>query len=223
LAPFFALMQELLKAFPALSATRLLAECCASRDTGGCSRLTALDRAFVVVGGVSREVLFNQLIAVIGEDHRGTGERLLENSELARLAAHWGSRIRACQPHRAQTKDKVEQPICYLRANLVNSRTFLGDGDPPAPTFTWLETVANMRVHGASREAPRERSGAGLHGAVPFGERGKYLGHVTSRRPCFQQTTAQNVRMNAPAEALNEHFQFVAQPGTATTQRIHHA
>lgn len=119
--------------------------------------MQALERAFAFVGGVPREVLFDQLKAVIVEDHRGTGGRLLENAEFARFAAHWGFRIRACQPYRAQTKGKVERPVRYLRDNFVYGREFLGDGDLAAQTLTWLDTVANVRVHGTTREQPLVR------------------------------------------------------------------
>ena len=222
LAPFVPLIEERLTAFPALSATRLLAECRAAGYAGGYSQLTALvrqmrpreapeplvrfetepgvqaqfdfaefrfpwgkryavlvvlgysrllyvewvarqtawtvmqalERAFAFFGGVPQEVLFDQLKAVIVEDHRGTGGRLLENAEFARFAAHWGFRIRACQPYRAQTKGKVERPVRYLRDNFVYGREFLGDGDLAAQTLPWLDTVANVRVHGTTREQP---------------------------------------------------------------------
>lgn len=119
--------------------------------------MQALERAFAYMGGVPQEILFDQLKAVIVEDHRGTGGQLLKNEEFARFAAHWGFTIRSCRPYRAQTKGKVERPVHYLRDNFVYGREFLGDGDLAAQTCTWLETVANVRVHGTTREQPRER------------------------------------------------------------------
>ncbi len=105
-----------------------------------------------------RELLFDQLKAVIVEDHRPGGGRLLENAEFARFAAHWGFRIRACRPYRAQTKGKVERPVDYLRTNFVYGRTFLGDGDLAAQTSpAGSPTVANARVHGTTGERPEVR------------------------------------------------------------------
>jgi hypothetical protein len=74
-----------------------------------------------------------------------------------RFAAHWGFRIRACRPYRAQTKGKVERPVHYLRDNFVYGRTFLGDGDLAAQCTHWLDTVANVRVHGTTKELPSVR------------------------------------------------------------------
>lgn len=116
--------------------------------------MQSLEHAFAAFDGVPREVLFDQLRAVIVADHRGQGGRLLENAEFARFATHWGFRIRACRAYRAQTKGKVERPVHYLRDNFVYGRTFLGDADLAAQCTQWLDTVANVRVHGTTKELP---------------------------------------------------------------------
>ena len=59
--------------------------------------MRGLEEAFAAFGGVPAELLFDQLKAVIIEDQREIGGRLLENSEFLRFAAHWGFRIRACR------------------------------------------------------------------------------------------------------------------------------
>lgn len=116
--------------------------------------MLGLERAFAAFGGVPRELLFDQLKAVIVEDHRGAGGRLLENAEFLRFAAHWGFRIRACRPYRAQTKGKVERPVRYLRENFLYGRTFLGDADLADQCTRWLADVANPRIHGTTHEPP---------------------------------------------------------------------
>lgn len=119
--------------------------------------LRGLETAFTAFGGVPRELLFDQLKAVVIADERPDGGRLLENPEFLRFAAHWGFRIRACRPYRAQTKGKVERPVRYLRESFVYGREFLGDGDLDAQVHRWLTDVANARVHATTRAVPRER------------------------------------------------------------------
>lgn len=119
--------------------------------------MRALEQAFQTFGGVPRAVLFDQMQAVIVEDHRGTQGRLLEHPECARFAAHWGFRIRACRPYRAKTKGKVERPVGYVRDNFVYGREILGDGDLAAQSATWVDTVASLRIHGTTREVPLTR------------------------------------------------------------------
>lgn len=117
----------------------------------------SLERAFAEFGGVPVEVLFDQLKAVILDDQRLTGGKLLENAEFARFAAHWGFRIRACRPYRAQTKGKVERPVSYLRTSFLYGREFLGDADLADQCARWLQEVANVRIHGTTGERPEER------------------------------------------------------------------
>lgn len=119
--------------------------------------MRGLEAAFTAFGGVPRELLFDQLKAVVIADERPDGGRLLENPEFLRFAAHWGFRIRACRPYRAQTKGKVERPVRYLRESFVYGREFLGDGDLDAQVQGWLTDVANARVHATTREVPQER------------------------------------------------------------------
>jgi len=119
--------------------------------------MDALEAAFAFFGGVPREILFDQMKAVVVEDNRLDGGKLLENPEFLRFAAHWGFRIRVCRPYRAQTKGKVERPVSYIRSNFLYGRDFLGDDDLNAHALTWLALTANARIHGTTQEMPRAR------------------------------------------------------------------
>lgn len=116
-----------------------------------------LEEAFAYFGGVPTELLFDQMKAVIIEDQRLDGGKLLENPEFLRFATHWGFRIRACRPYRAKTKGKVERPIRYIRSNFFYGREFIGDADLDAQRLTWLDDVANARVHRTTQCVPRVR------------------------------------------------------------------
>jgi transposase len=119
--------------------------------------IAGLEEAFAYFGGVPKELLFDQMKAVILDDQRADGGKVLEHPEFLRFAAHWGFRIRACKPYRAKTKGKVERPVSYVRGNFVYGREFLGDGDLDAQRLTWLDTTANVRIHGTTKESPRVR------------------------------------------------------------------
>lgn len=123
--------------------------------------IAGLEEAFGYFGGVPKEILFDQMKAVIiGDERLKDGGKLLENPEFLRFAAHWDFRIRACRPHRPQTKGKIERPVNYVRDNFVYGREFLGDADLDAQARTWLDhtpRTANERVHGTTQEVPRVR------------------------------------------------------------------
>jgi len=119
--------------------------------------MDGLESAFAYFGGVPRELLFDQMKAVITRDLRLEGGALIRNVEFLRFAHHWGFTPRACRPYRAQTKGKVERPVRYVRGNFVYGRTFLNDGDLDHQRQLWLEHVANARVHATTHERPRDR------------------------------------------------------------------
>ena len=91
--------------------------------------IRGLEESFAFFGGVPAEMLFDQMKAVVLADGRGSGGRLVENPEFRGFSDHWGFRIRACRPYRAQTKGKVERPVRYLRRNFFYGRDFVSDDD----------------------------------------------------------------------------------------------
>ena len=111
-----------------LSHSRLLGLCFYRRQT--MAVLTdGLERAFARFGGVPKELLFDQMRAVVLSDQRVGGGELVLNAEFLRFAAHWGFHPRACRPYRAQTKGKVERPIRYIRDSFFYGRAFANDED----------------------------------------------------------------------------------------------
>ena len=118
--------------------------------------MRGLEAAFRYFRGVPAEILFDQMKAVVVEDGCADGGRLVENPEFLRFANHWGFRVRACRPYRAQTKGKVERPVRYLRDNFFYGRDFVSDDDLNAQALHWLDTVANIRIHGTLKERPAE-------------------------------------------------------------------
>src|SRR5262244_2925530 len=109
--------------------------------------------------------------AVIVNDERANGGRLLENAEFVRFAAHWGFRIRACRPYRAKTKGKVERPVGYVRQGFFYGRTFVNDADLNAQALSWSTRKANLRLHRTTLEVPQVRfdreERAMLHALAP--------------------------------------------------------
>ena len=101
-----------------LSHSRLLWLCFYRRQT--MAVLTdGLERAFARFGGVPKELLFDQMRAVVLSDQRVGGGELVLNAEFLRFAAHWGFHPRACRPYRAQTKCQASYcaPSCVCDAS----------------------------------------------------------------------------------------------------------
>ncbi len=108
--------------------------------------------AFHYLGGVPQEILHDNLkTAVLGRDTNGTihwQPRYLD------FAHYYGFSPRACQPYRAQTKGKVESGVRYVRGNFWPGLHFVDLPDLNRQPRQWLDTVANLRVHGTTHEVP---------------------------------------------------------------------
>ncbi len=131
-----------------------------------------LEKSFVAMGGVPRELLFDRMKAVVISDERKAGGKLMENAAFTGFADHWGFKVRACRPYRAQTKGKVERPIRYMRENFFYGRSFAGDADIDERLKRWREQVANVRIHGTLGESVSDRFASERPLPLPLAPRG---------------------------------------------------
>lgn len=123
------------------------------------------ENAFLAFAGVPREVLYDNMKTVVIERNTyGHGAHRFHPSFLD-YARHAGFLPRLCQPYRAQTKGKVERFIGYLKRSFwvpfaASMRQAGLDPDKHAANAAvsrWLREVANVRIHGTTKEVPTER------------------------------------------------------------------
>lgn len=108
--------------------------------------------AFHYFGGIPREILHDNLkTAVLDRDTEGT---IHWHPRYLDFADYYGFRPRACQPYRAQTKGKVESGVKYVRRNFWVGLRFVDLPDLNEQARSWLNTVANVRLHGTTGEVP---------------------------------------------------------------------
>src|SRR5919204_6429731 len=72
-------------------------------------------------------------------------------------AQRLGFDARLCHPYRPQTKGKVESGVGYVKGNFWPTARFVDDAELNRQAQTWVDTVANVRVHGTTRERPLDR------------------------------------------------------------------
>jgi transposase len=135
--------------------------------------------AFDYFGGVPRQMLHDNLkTAVLGREADGT---VRFHPRYLDLADYYGFTPRACQPYRAQTKGKVESGVKYVRGNFWLGLTYRDLADLNTQARQWLDTVANVRLHGTTNEAPFTR--LAQEGLLSLVDKPAYdTSHVTTRR-----------------------------------------
>ena len=127
-------------------------------------------RAMQYFGGITRTVLYDNMKTVVtGQDENG---EVIWNERFAAFAAHHGFILKRCRPYRARTKGKVENGVKYVKQNFwPRVREFQNLHDLNLQARRWMDSVANVRVHGTTHEIPLERwrqEGLKRFNFVPF-------------------------------------------------------
>jgi transposase len=125
-------------------------------------------------GGVPAELLYDNLKTAV--DHRLADGTIVWNPRFRDFADYYGFVPRACQPYRPQTKGKVERGIGYLKGNFLlgldlNDHTL---GELNQAVLGWLREVADVRIHGTTKEQPVARWPAEQAALRPLGSRPDY-------------------------------------------------
>lgn len=112
--------------------------------------------AFRYVGGVPREILYDQMKTVVLAWSR---EHVEWNPQFADFAKTFGFESRVCRPRRAQTKGKIERPFGYLSTSFFAGLDLehLTLDELNAQLRHWLDHIANTRIHRTTQCVPLER------------------------------------------------------------------
>ena len=115
--------------------------------------LSCHQHAFEYFGGVVQQVwVDNCKVAVLSR----RADSILFNPRYLDFANHYGFQIRACGVKKPHEKGRVENGVGYVKKNFLHGLE-LSDFKivNPAARY-WLDTVANVRVHGQTQKIPEE-------------------------------------------------------------------
>lgn len=127
-----------------------------------------LEQCFREVGGIPNELLFDNLKQVVAQPRTKDAPAQIQTS-FGEFADHWGFETIASPPYWPQAKGKVERSIQYVDGSFLEGRAFTDLDDLNGQLCTWLAVVANVRIHGTTRERPIDRLTADLAGMLPAG------------------------------------------------------
>ena len=115
--------------------------------------LSAHQHAFEYFGGVVREVwVDNCKVAVLNR----TADSIVLHPRYLDFAHHHGFAIRACGVGQPQEKGRAENGVAYVKKNFLNGLELSDFQAVNAAARHWLDTVANVRVHGQTHKTPQE-------------------------------------------------------------------
>lgn len=125
-----------------------------------------LERCFHEIGGVPRELLFDNLRQVVAQPRTSESPAAIQPL-FEDFADHWLFEVVASPPYWPRAKGKVERVIQYIKRCFLEGRSFVDLDDLNAQLRLWLATVANVRIHGTTKERPVDRLAADLAAMAP--------------------------------------------------------
>ncbi len=129
--------------------------------------LELLEGAFHALGGVPRELLFDNLKQVVAETRREDTPAVIQQ-RFAAFAEHWGFQTVVSPPYWPRAKGKVERAIQYVKSSFLEGRSFSDLDELNAQLRCWLAEVANVRIHATTKERPVDRLAADLSAMLPL-------------------------------------------------------
>lgn len=109
--------------------------------------------AFAFFGGIAEEYVYDQSrLVVIEERYR----EVFFNERFHQFALKYGFRIRVCEGYDPQSKGKVERFIGYVKQDFLYGDYFADIASLNAASRSWLDEIANVRIHSITGRRPAE-------------------------------------------------------------------
>lgn len=114
--------------------------------------LACHEQAFATIGGVPGKIMVDNLKSAVLQ--RLAGCAPVFNARYLDFSRHWGFDITACAPGRGNEKGRVENAVGYIKKNFLAGLELSEFSAINPAAQIWLDTVANVRIHGETRRRP---------------------------------------------------------------------
>ena len=116
--------------------------------------LACHQNAFRAFGGVPARIMVDNLASAVLKHPRG--EAPVYNPKYLDFASHNGFSISACGVAKGNEKGRVENGVGYVKKNFLAGAALPDFAAINSAARIWLDTVANVRIHGETRKKPAE-------------------------------------------------------------------
>jgi len=110
--------------------------------------------AFEYFLGAPHQLIVDNCKVAVTRHERGQAP--IFNPRYLDFARHHGCEVRACNPHSPHEKGRVEKAVDYVKRNFLAGLTLTSLEALNAGAKLWLSTVANVRQHGTTGQAPEQ-------------------------------------------------------------------
>lgn len=114
--------------------------------------LACHEHAFAALGGVPSKIMVDNLKSAVLQ--RLAGAAPVFNPRYLDFARHHGFAIAACNVARGNEKGRVESGVGYVKKNFLHGLELTDFGAIQAAAQLWLDSIANVRIHGETQQRP---------------------------------------------------------------------
>lgn len=116
-------------------------------------------RAFAWLGGVPRELVYDNLKSAVAKRERlpGGGEVIHWNQRFSQLRGHYAFHAHPCTPETPREKGSVEGAVRYLKTGFWPARRFADLGELDDVYADWRDRIALPRRHATGRHVVADR------------------------------------------------------------------
>lgn len=113
--------------------------------------IAAHDMAFRYFGGRTTEIVYDQDRVMAVSENAGD---LMLTEVFETYARYAGFTIHLCRGADPQSKGKIERVVGYIKNNYLSCRKYCGISELNSGLMTWLDRVANAKVHDTTKMIP---------------------------------------------------------------------
>jgi transposase len=114
--------------------------------------LACHEHAFAAWGGVPSKIMVDNLKSAVLQRLAGTAP--VFNPRYLDFAHHHGFTIAPCNVGRGNEKGRVESGVGYVKKNFLHGIELTDFSTIQAAAQVWLDTIANLRIHGETNQRP---------------------------------------------------------------------
>ncbi len=114
--------------------------------------LACHENAFAAFGGVPARLMVDNLRSAVLEHLVGAAP--VFNPKYLDFSRHWGFEITPCNVASGWEKGRVENAVGYVKKNFLAGSEFIDFSAVQPAAQLWVDTVADVRVHGATQRRP---------------------------------------------------------------------
>ena len=117
--------------------------------------LACHEHAFAAFGGCPSRIMVDNLKSAVLQ--RLTGAAPVFNPKYLDFSRHWGFAISPCNVRSGNEKGRVENGVGYVKKNFLSGLELADFAALQPAAALWVDTVANVRIHGATHQRPIDR------------------------------------------------------------------